>query len=429
MKTHTRIKISCKITLDTLIDISFILFFSSGFVRLISNSVLNRINLEIISTPVIVLVIYTPLILACICNSPKYVKKDFLILYIFLLLFFLLTYIIHPEYAPYYGRKGYGIWDYVFLPYKGLYAYLFVRLIDNPKRFIRNFKIAGWLSYIYFFYQISLYFRRGYWYGVQGNNGQAELSYSVSFGYEILPFALFFFYNALKYKKNEDIISTVIATLLILGGGSRGPILFYGVFVILYICTEMKHSQYKGRIIFSVGMIAFILFNFWHKILVEIASILNKVGLSSRFIVTMLSGTVTDDSGRDRIWNAAIEMIRENPLGYGAMGAQHKIAHIIYAGYPHSIILEVLIEYGVFIGSAILIFFTYKVIQMLFSNDRKEWFGIFLPFFCTSCCLFISLTYWGFPAFWGCMAITVNCEKRLKLKRKYSLMERMSNGE
>lgn len=91
------------------------------------------------------------------------------------------------------------------------------------------------------------------------------------------------------------------------------------------------------------------MYYFRNNILVFISNQINMIGFSSRFIDKILLGTISSDSGRSIIWGRTIEMIKQNPLGYGGMGTRHIITDIIFAGYPHSVILEILVDFGVFL--------------------------------------------------------------------------------
>ena len=101
-------------------------------------------------------------------------------------------------------------------------------------------------------------------------------------------------------------------------------------------------------------------------------------------------------------------MIRENPLGYGAMGSQHVISQIIFAGYPHSIILELMIDFGVIVGGLLLLFLLRHAAAILLAKENG-WVDLFVPTFCVACGLFISLSYWSNRAFWACMGLGINC--------------------
>ena len=77
-------------------------------------------------------------------------------------------------------------------------------------------------------------------------------------------------------------------------------------------------------------------------------------------------------------------------------------------GYPHSIILEFLIDYGVFIGGVFLIILAVNSVKIIFGKENMKWNEAFLPIFCTSLSLLMSLTYWSVPTFWSCLGIGVS---------------------
>ncbi len=361
---------------------------------------------------------YFPVLLICVMKPRKYIKADFIVLYLLIIFFFFVTITLHPEYEYYYLRENYGVWDHVLIPYRGIYAYLFIRLVDDPERILACMKKAGWLMYVYFGYQLILFLRRGYWYGVAGANDSALLSYSVSFGYEVLLFAVVFIYLALTNKKWDDIIASIVGVIMILMGGSRGPVLFLGVFLAMYLLRVLKRSKKKIIIIFGTIILSVGLYVVCEPLLTGISSFITKLGFSSRFITTLLGGEITNDSGRIKIWRAAINMIKENPFGYGAMGSRPTISKYIIAGYPHSIILEILIDFGVIFGGILLIAFLIASFKMLFTNRDSEWSGVFLIFWAASCPLLISLTYWSIPSFWAAIGVGICCHKSGKLRGK-----------
>lgn len=407
------------ISYENLINFSFIVYFANPF--FISFFSFLKIP-NTISVFFTLLMIYVPVFILFFVDSKKYLKADFAILYIFLILFFGITWLFHPEYTPYYLKREYGIWDTVFFPTHGIYTYLFVRMVNNPNKMLRNIKISGCLMFFYFLNEIYLYTQRGFWYGVVGSNGQAKMSYSVSFGYQLLFFLIAFLYSSFKYKKTSDILITLGFVVMLFIGGSRGPFIFIITFIIMYWLLEFSNRnnflKYKNKLIvfFSIGSI---LYYFRNNILVLISTQINNIGFSSRFIDKILLGTISSDSGRSIIWGRTIEMIKQNPLGYGGMGTRHIITDIIFAGYPHSVILEILVDFGVFFGLIILSLFFINILIMFFNKNRKEWRGIFLIFLSSSFCLFLSLSYWNNNAFWGTIGIMVGCYLETRKKHNY----------
>jgi hypothetical protein len=338
-------------------------------------------------------------------NQTRAIKQDFVVIYFLVLLFFGVTLLIHPEYGYYYKRADYGVWDHVLHLYRGIYAYLYIRLLERPAQIKKCVKISGWIMYPYSVYKIINALRRGYWLGYAMNmEGQVEMSYSVAFGYEILPFVMFFLWDALYEKRISDIVPSVIGIFMIMIAGSRGPFLFILELIAIFVLLQIKESRKRIIIIILVVLTGLLTYFYGDLILKWLIRVLAKFGFSSRILNTLVLGTVSSDSGRNMIWNTTIEMIKENPFGYGAMGTRHRLTTMVYTGYPHSILLEFLVDYGVVLGSALFGIFMLFSFKLIFRSDN-EWRFVFIPMFCAACCLFISLTYWSIPAYWSCLAI------------------------
>lgn len=394
-----------KVNSCILANISFVLFFSRNFLLTVSGLILPGY-----STVISVSLVYGFAIAACVLNPKKYIKLDSVVLYIGIVMFYLITSVIHPEYMPYYNRIEYGVWDHVFNPFRGIPAYFFVRLIDNEQDFYKLLRKSGFLSIVYFLYTYYLSTTRGYWYGVgMGlDKGSIEMSYSVTFGYKVLPVAILFLYFTFKEKKAIDLLSAITCIVLIFIGGSRGPVLFVGVFIVLYIFENLPPSNRKWLIIASITGAGLLLYILYDYLLLFIIGLFSNYGLSSRFLTKLMEGTISSDSGRNYIWNMAMEMIKQRPFGYGFMGSRHVIGTIIIAGYPHSIVLEMLIDFGVIIGNLILAIIIVGSIRILFNKRENVWKDAYLIYFCSACCLLISLTFWSESSFWVCLGIAIN---------------------
>ena len=410
-KNITRIKV------DTLADIAFVIFFCSPLISLILSEVFSVFGLASLADIATIFLIYFPLFLFCLIKSGKYVPFDFFVILIVSACIFGIAYLFHPEYGYWYGRENYGVWDYIYFPTEAIYAYLFVRLMDNPTRLFRNMKISGWIMYVYFFLQIYSSLKRGYWYGVGVSKATVEYTYSVSFGYNVLIFVLVFLHEAIKNKKASDIAGSVIGLYMIFAYGSRGPVLCIAIFLLLISYTHFQKSKNRWILILLIPLML-IVFLFYEYILIGLLSILSSLNINSRTIQKLLAGTITDDSNRSVIWNAAVQMIKDNPLGYGPLGSQPVISRYVYAGYPHSIFLEIWIDFGIIFGTLILAFLLINAVNMITKKENIEWRGAFIVLFCTSCQLLLSLCYWSSTAFWASIAVGVNCSLAKKRKRR-----------
>ena len=407
-----------KITTTTLADIAVVLFFSYPFINAVVHVICSMFGVESIENLLAFVLVYTPVLILCIVKSKNAIPIDVFFVLGGIAVFFMGTLLVHPEYIDWYTFEEYGALEYVFYPDEAIYAYLFVRLIADPSKVIKNMKISGWIMYIFFVYQIYVATQRGYWQGVSATSGTVKMPYSVSFGYNVMLYMIPFLYDALTHRRKSDILGAAIGLYMMLTNGSRGPMLFVGVFLVAYFLMHLQNSGKKWLVLSAMVIVVAMGYLFYNQLMAILADVLTSLNLSSRFIMKLIDGSIAEDNGRFPIWNAAIEMIREQPLGYGAFGSRPGIEPYVYAGYPHSVILEILIDFGVFVGGALLLFLFVNAYRVLFKKENQEWRGAFLIFFATACQLFISLCFWSSTGFWACIAVGVNCYSDRKRQKR-----------
>lgn len=345
----------------------------------------------------------------------KLLVPDFWVLYLLVILFFALTAMVHPEYEYWYTRSDYGVLNYVLRPNNGIFIYLFLRLVNDPKKIISIIKTSAWPIYLWYGFQVIQALLRGYWVDTSNRGYEIHMAYNLSLGYNTLLFVLPFLYSALEERKPVDIIGSFVGIAIILVGGSRGPFLDIGIFLILYILIKISSSRRKYILAASVIVGVVIIWFGFPYLVSGLAAILEKLNLPSRTLTKLLAGEITDDSNRHTIWDAAIKMIEQNPWGYGAMGSRHVIYQYIYVAHPHQFFLEVLIDFGIPIGSFIILWLAYHSVKLFFMKGLDEWKAVFLIFFARACQLLVSLTFWHSIALWGALAIGV-CMSRAKRK-------------
>lgn len=397
-------KIRFRLGSEKLADSAFFLYLCLPLIGMVFSKILSIVGLSSLSKLAALFITYFPLVLLFGIQR-KNRAFDFWVLLAFIVFFFAVTYAFHPEYRYWFMREDYGVLNYVLLPDNGLYIYLFIRLVNDPKRILKVVKLSGWPMFAYYGWQLLNALSRGYWIDTSNRGYEIHLSYSLSLGYNVLLFALVFLYFALEEKKLSDWIGAFVGMLMILIGGSRGPFLDIAIFLVLYAFLKMERSRKKIIIIVNIIILTILMCLFYSYILAGISLILDKLNISSRFITKLLNGTIVDDTGRGQIWETAIGMIKENPLGYGAMGSRHVIGNLIYVGHPHQFFLEILIDFGVIFGSIIIIMLFAGSVKIFARKDIGEWKGVFIIFFARACQLLISLTYWHSIGLWGALAV------------------------
>ena len=125
----------------------------------------------------------------------------------------------------------------------------------------------------------------------------------------------------------------------------------------------------------------------WEQIMGGLASFLEGFGLSSRTLWYIMSGELTEGSGRDEIWKHSIEMINERPiLGWGLGGEFYHLAafdsvtSVDNSFTPHNGVLQNLVNLGVFFGTIATIiivrpYFRLRRIKDAYYHDLVLIFG------------------------------------------------------
>ncbi len=410
-------------------NISAILFFiylCIPFFNAILERVFSVVGLsEKLALWPILAVLYGGYALLCITRR-KLLVPDFWAIYLSMILFFAVTYILHPEYEPWYTRSDYGVLNYVLKPSTGVFIYLFIRLVDDPKAIMKTIKVSAIPMYLYFGLAVVQALRRGYWIDVSNKGYERHIAYNLSLGYNVLIFVLPFMYDFLEKRKIGDLIGSAIGVFIILVAGSRGPFLDLAIFLILYFMIKISNA--RTRLFVTLGIIvgAVLLWFAYPYILQALAKLLETLNISSRFLTKLMSGTIADDNHRGEIWAAALRMIRARPLGYGAMGSRHVLYRYIYVAHPHDFFLEILIDFGVVFGSFIILWLFCWAIRLFRMRDMDEWKAVFLIFFARACQLLVSLTFWHSIGLWGALAVGVCMYRASKgWRRVWQTVERL----
>ena len=413
-----RINLAC-INSTTITDAAFIIFLCAPFIKRTFAFILATVGLNEYASLCTSILICLPVVII-FAISPKKIKPDSIALVVGLIAFFLITYAIHPEYEFWYRRPYYGVWDYVLRPDNGLYAYFFFRLIDDSKKIFKLLRLCGLIMLVYYAFLLLSALRRGYWESTDHDGNAIQLSYDLTFGYDVSLYALVFLYAGLKDRKLMNWALAIAYIVMIILGGSRGPLLCLAIFVLIMGMQMLSSWRRHPVVAFSIVALILTFIIFYKEIFTGIASLLEHLGFSSRTLTMLLNGEITDDNGREKIWNAATKMIHDNPFGYGAMGARHVIYYYHDVGHPHQFFLEVLVDFGVLTGGFLILMMLGCSMKIIFKPEAKEWNGLFIIFFCRSFQLILSGTFWHVMPFWACVGIAVcyyNAVKRTKIKR------------
>lgn len=197
-------------------------------------------------------------------------------------------------------------------------------------------------------------------------------TYSMSISYYLLIPALVF---ASQKKKiyNLFFVLSCISILLI---GSRGAVLI-ALFYFLYLLIFNQEKSFLSKLLLSILIISLGFLNYKGIILF----IEKYFGFTSRTLNLLVEGKLTEDSGRNQIYEIIITEINEQKLFGHGLFADRRILENIYEGnYTHNIFLEILLNFGIIFGFIIIVVLVYKTLRVyLMQNlENKIFFVLFI---------------------------------------------------
>ena len=401
---------------DGLIAASLSAFLLQNAIRSTLSAIFARLGIEAIADYLTIVIIYAPIIV-CIVRYRDVCLLDSLALLAVCGLLFAVSFISHLEDAYYYTRPLYGV-ARVFSPDGAIYGYLLFRAAresgDQIVKALRMVAVLLLCFWTVFFIRAQI---KGYWEEYNYLGELTKMGYSLEFGYGmLLPVAVFYFLR--DENRNLYLALMGIALVEILIAGSRGPWLCIGVMLVIGAAkawgTKLLAyaSQHKKRVAIAVVLIvaaAIILIFNYEAFFIALRDIFASFGISSRTLDRLAAGTITDDNGRDAIWSEAVRLILLNPIfGYGVYGERPYIAQIHNAGFPHNIVLEFALEFGVVVTILLVTTMVAASVYLLFTRYETAWSKMFPIFFVSSCQLLLSMSFWYVSAFWICAALVVN---------------------
>ncbi|MSA70572.1 O-antigen polymerase [Holdemania massiliensis] len=423
---NAKLRVSC----TSLENLSFVLFFSADFLRLILGALLARIDGSSFLFPVTWGIIYLPLIFSTIIrlSNKKKVNITFIVILILVIGYVFISLELHPNYLDWYLREDYGIWDTVFRPDKGgIYGFLFFSLCHDENRLYKNFKFIAFMCFLFVGYQYFQFLNLGYWLDINAMGMSVESSYGLTFGYNASFVACMFFMFYIKEKKFLYFLLGIISSMLMILQGSRGAIIVLMFFLLLNYVRKLISKGLVKAFLFTMILLILIIFLAMNlsSILSWLSVKLTNVNLSSRTIDAILNNTLFDDNGRSAIQSLVQEKIQNGPFfGFGIFGDRPLVGPYYYWGYCHNLLLEFQVDFGKYPG--FLFFFILVILSMKVYfkniNNNIDKFLIFILIISFTSKLFLSSTFWGDKYFWSFLALILywnNSEKKTGLRHAF----------
>ena len=226
--------------------------------------------------------------------------------------------------------------------------------------------------------------------------------YDMSFSYgALLPMILLY-----SRKSKFSVCASLLIFIIVLAIGSRGA---FGIFLMFLFYDLLKSkSQFKYFVLVILGGLFFAFF------FLDLQTILDNIGLSSRTLNLILSGNLDSTSGRDVIYEKMLMRFYDHPLwGIGFFGDRYYLD----GSYCHNILLELFLNWGLLAGLFIFLYIIYIILFLYFKLcAEKQYvlmaytFSLFLPLVMSGS----YLTSYNFGTYIGVVLLLRKCRSGYK---------------
>lgn len=229
-------------------------------------------------------------------------------------------------------------------------------------------------------------------------------------------------YSCIIEKNIFDFFLSGTSIIFLFFYGSRGSLFTLLVLALYLIWIGIKRS--KLILLIICGLIVLIILGPF--ILDNLFVILKNVGIESRTLEKILSGSFFISNDRIKIYKYLFEIIKENFfLGTGICGDRFYLP-LKFTGldatYAHNLIIEILLDYGVPIGIVLLLFILTVIYRYFFGEKNIKKRGLFSVFFVISFLqLMVSrswLTEQNFFIFFALLLTYSSSNIKLKYERR-----------
>ena len=219
----------------------------------------------------------------------------------------------------------------------------------------------------------------------------------MRYGYALLPVVDIFFFKVVEKKEKRifNIILYSVALVEMFIFGARGCLFAHALFV-FFICFSIYRPQSKLMIKTFIGGCGLIVFYNLEFILVYLKQAFNNMGYHvyaiDKYLLQLENGFEDASSGRDVLWNDALEVMSQHPFFGGDISGRDE--------YYHNFFLQLGAEFGwivlILVGIAIIVMIA-KIWKL---KDKYKKYVFFLIFSIAFGRLLFSSSYWLRPELW-----------------------------
>lgn len=197
------------------------------------------------------------------------------------------------------------------------------------------------------------------------------------FGINICPFVVMILPSYLIHHRINDLMWMLLGFILLMAGGRQSFVAFFMSIAVILYCIKFHDLSLRKKISYAcIAMFGFIvLIIFIPYLIIFLGNLLKIFGMESRTMDMLTGNELFSTSTRDYIYELSLYYIKNNLYNIQGLFADRYLLRLTddWIAYPHNLILELMIDFGVVIGAllSIIIFIQY-IIQIIKSNLEKR---------------------------------------------------------
>lgn len=233
----------------------------------------------------------------------------------------------------------------------------------------------------------------------------SSASQYLTFSYNMLTQLFFLIFFSPSKNKMIHYLIVILGLISFTLGGARGALVCL-IIAVGWMCSTIRKTKKGLLIATSISISGLFIVILKNKVILLITNLLEYFSINSRSIRYMMEGEFLNDSGRLSIFAAGKQAI--GLIGKGFMGDRVAIGI-----YPHNLVLEMLVHFGVLLGMVLVAILLLLVCFALLSKNTPEYVWIIMLFPCGFLKLMITGSYLNQePAFYILLGLCVNAMMR-----------------
>lgn len=204
---------------------------------------------------------------------------------------------------------------------------------------------------------------------------------SMNLGYTLAPLVIWlmlFYYYSHKCKKLILSVAIVLGVMTILFTSRGCGLSIIVAFILIYFIDKYRRGQQISTRIVGVSILGCIAYLGITQVAVNIV---NKSGVSlltGSLLNKMITGVAADDNGRTIIFEQAWKLFKQHAILGVGMGTDRSVLNYVF---PHNIMLEVLLHFGVLVGLCLIIAY-WVIVGKSIKQLLKTQYAIIIPVLC-----------------------------------------------